>query len=689
MTKVFQSSTSKILSTNTANIIESNKENIIESDSDFREVVKKGYLLSQINLTTIPDIIQDAINEAIVQAKNTTLSDSLIQTLIQSLENLDSGIYKKTFIDNTISYLENIVTQKVSLEQVASIADSKIALATQNLVATSQVELLRSRIGNSESEIINVKNTINTKDLARANQILELEASIGDTFAGYSEAIDLTVDSNGNVKSQKIETLSTNIGLQLQEINQLIVDNNNEWSAKSVKLITSPTGAITGYSFQDGSGLKSTFEINADNFKIANSYNTFSPFSIVGTSLYFNGKISFTNTTNVPNFVLDTTLSNALITVNADITTAQNSANSANVLLTEIASDNKLTANEKINTKKEWDIIVSEYSKNITQANTYTVSTTSFTNAYNSLNTYISSLLTSLTTTSDIVGTTFRSMFKAYYDARTDLLNAIATKIKNDMTTTINNLTKVEDISWQQEVQNAINNNATYIDGGKITTGYIEVGRLKALTITADKLAPSSGTSTVWKNGGLISDNFNGNPVGNIGAPTVGFRLSANAEGTSLDPNIYGAYIKASYIESLYSPVIGTNNSGKFNYASSGSSVTVYGPLYSSGFIANRVTSLSSSILIIRGVFHFSASISRQSNSYSISKSLERSINGGVYTSVQTKSYSIAFGSIYDYGLSISHSLEFYYIEDLSALGSFNSLTYTIPGGTVQLVLHN
>ena len=69
MSKVFQSSTiSKILSTNKPNTIEVNNDNIIESDSEFREVVKKGYLLNNINLSTIPDIIQEAIDNAILAA---------------------------------------------------------------------------------------------------------------------------------------------------------------------------------------------------------------------------------------------------------------------------------------------------------------------------------------------------------------------------------------------------------------------------------------------------------------------------------------------------------------------------------------------------------------------------------------------------------------------------------------------
>lgn len=312
------SSSRTIFSKNKENIVETTSEDIILSDTDIREVIKKGYLLSQINLAEIPDIIQDAINQAITDAKTQTLSDALIQTLKDSLDNLDSGVYKKTYIDNTISYIENIALSKVNNSTLAGIISNQITYAIENLATTSQVSTLNSRVGDSESEITNVKNTINTKDLARANQITQLEASIDETFAGYSDAIDLYVDANGNVKSQKIETLTTNIGLQLQEINQLIVDADNNWKATSTKLITSPTGAITGYSFLDGSGLKSTFEINADNFKIANAYNTYSPFSIVGTSLYFNGKVNFSNVTGSEGIVTSTNIQSIF---NSNITT--------------------------------------------------------------------------------------------------------------------------------------------------------------------------------------------------------------------------------------------------------------------------------------------------------------------------------------------------------------------------------
>uniref|UniRef100_UPI00261E1DDE phage tail spike protein n=1 Tax=Bacteroides sp. TaxID=29523 RepID=UPI00261E1DDE len=129
----------------------------------------------------------------------------------------------------------------------------------------------------------------------------------------------------------------------------------------------------------------------------------------------------------------DATIATAQTTANNAATAASNaqtSANTANTLLSDIANDNKLTPVEKQATKKEWDVIVSEKSGTDTQADVFSVSRTVYDSAYDALNTYITPLLSNLTTTSDITGTTFRTNFKNYYDARTALLNAIAAKAK-------------------------------------------------------------------------------------------------------------------------------------------------------------------------------------------------------------------------------------------------------------------
>lgn len=108
---------------------------------------------------------------------------------------------------------------------------------------------------------------------------------------------------------------------------------------------------------------------------------------------------------------------------------AQASANTANSLLANIASDSKLTPDEKQSTKKEWDAIVAEYTPILNQGTEFGITTnkTNFTTKYNALSDYITPLLSNLTTTSDITGTEFRTKFAEYYTAKVNLLNSIST----------------------------------------------------------------------------------------------------------------------------------------------------------------------------------------------------------------------------------------------------------------------
>jgi hypothetical protein len=99
------------------------------------------------------------------------------------------------------------------------------------------------------------------------------------------------------------------------------------------------------------------------------------------------------------------------------------------------------------------------------------------------------------------------------------------------------------------EVVNSINSGqTTTINGGRLTTGSVTANQIAAGSVSADRLMAGISNSTVWTGGGLVSQNFDGNSYGDIGAPTQGFRLSSNAVGTLSDPNIYGAYIRGATI---------------------------------------------------------------------------------------------------------------------------------------------
>ncbi|MCZ2084165.1 MAG: phage tail protein [Flavobacteriales bacterium] len=107
---------------------------------------------------------------------------------------------------------------------------------------------------------------------------------------------------------------------------------------------------------------------------------------------------------------------------------AQTTANNAINQIDELGSDSKLTPSEKQVLVNEWNRIKSEYNQNNTVASSLGVPVTVYQSAYNSLNIYISPLLANLTTTTDIVGITFRTNFQNYYNACVAIVTAIGNK---------------------------------------------------------------------------------------------------------------------------------------------------------------------------------------------------------------------------------------------------------------------
>ena len=158
-------------------------------------------------------------------------------------------------------------------------------------------------------------------------------------------------------------------------------------------------------------------------------------------------------------------------------------------------------------------------------------------------------------------------------------------------------------------VANAINTNTTTINGSKITTGSIGAAQISANSVSADRFSSTTGLSSVWTGGGLVSANFNGNVNGNIGTPTAGFRLSSGAAGTNADPNIYGAYIRGSTISTsvlaidslkietspgVYGPFAFTSASSIQNVYQQDYSLyldNIYSPVYGDGYQNKRISS--------------------------------------------------------------------------------------------------
>ena len=197
----------------------------------------------------------------------------------------------------------------------------------------------------------------------------------------------------------------------------------------------------------------------------------------------------------------------------------------------------------------------------------------------------------------------------------------------------------------------AINNGTTTINGGKVTTN----------TLGANTLTPSTGASTTWAGGGLVSQNFNGNAVGSIGSPTQGFRLSSNAAGTSADPTIYGAYIKGATLEGTSLTVndvkvkaVGySNNFGPLtlnkNYGFVQGDSLSNPPLYSDTFISRQEGTGYSSLRLCATtstIEVYGTAEIKGGNNYYVTATIQKSINGGSWTDVATSSSNVKAGII-------------------------------------------
>lgn len=183
------------------------------------------------------------------------------------------------------------------------------------------------------------------------------------------------------------------------------------------------------------------------------------------------------------------------------------------------------------------------------------------------------------------------------------------------------NVTGTGNILTTGQAATDINAGTTTINGGKITTGSITANQIQANSVSADRLMAGTNGSTVWTGGGLVSSNFNGNPVGVIGSPTSGFRLSSNSAGNSSDPNIYGAYIRGSTIaasalavDSLkietavntFAPLSFASVASVQNQITSDYSLyldTIFSPVYSGGYYNKRVSSYQTPINLFMNCF--------------------------------------------------------------------------------------
>ena len=307
-----------------------NVATINTSTSKVAEVIPNNYTLSSGGLYSgylngnAPQWIADIMDVAISDYLSTNY-DNILDTYETQIGNLALGVSQNIVsIQNSEQSLNALITSTKS-ELDGSIAGVSDVVATK-VDAASASALVRTLVGSkwlaenestAESYIENIATTKVQEGFAENVVYTQLVSAVNDTttgLTGLATAKDLVFTKTGmdpvtgalGATSGYFQDLYAEVGDNAASITTVenVAATAYTWSAEASKLITSPDGNVTGWSFGDGSNVASNFIIQADKFQVSNSTTGLTPFSISGTDVQFNGKVSFTNVTGTSDVAL-------------------------------------------------------------------------------------------------------------------------------------------------------------------------------------------------------------------------------------------------------------------------------------------------------------------------------------------------------------------------------------------------
>ena len=119
------------------------------------------------------------------------------------------------------------------------------------------------------------------------------------------------------------------------------------------------------------------------------------------------------------------------MTLQEAIDRVEQQANESTQKLEDIASDNRITPDEKTQVSQEWETIKGEYPKIKNEAVKFGITPTNYNLRYDILDGYITPILSDMLGTTDIDRVHFKENFVNYYNSRQDLINSINDKIKS------------------------------------------------------------------------------------------------------------------------------------------------------------------------------------------------------------------------------------------------------------------
>ena len=260
------------------------------------------------------------------QAINTRITDQ--EAFVQAVETLNSTV-------------QNSEAEIVGIKQTYATKDFAMATAATTLEASLNSGAIKSSLGQLASTMTNQYGTMAQRmdvlestfeDLGLgvegyANATSGLETFVGKNAPGTNAPVIASSkfyqDLNVYLAGTDYTTGGTNTLVNQVTAAATGVESKFAYNS-SLKLdgATYNSGFGLATSLTPGSGIpvgSSEFWINADKFKLTTTgYNgvKYSPFSVNGIdgTITFNGKVSFSSVTNVPNYVLPAEVANAINT---------------------------------------------------------------------------------------------------------------------------------------------------------------------------------------------------------------------------------------------------------------------------------------------------------------------------------------------------------------------------------------
>lgn len=337
------------------------------------------------------------------------------------------------YVNNELVILGNVIsnindnTVKITTDQT-SIVDT---IANNTTEVTNQL----TTVNNS---IVVLGNTVTINNNNTNANIARLDTSISELETLASDAANNAVAANSDLADMASDNIITQSEKSRLYIDwKAIHDEYTDILNKAV-LYNEDTQAYSNSYFSLYNYLTS-YPISIDAVPADGSIWVTNPANIMIDGIYFRSK--FSDYYNQRQFLLNSiseTANTMISGVSYDTTVLASGVDDIIVEITNIASDNILSQNEKNTIFIDWKRIYDEYTDILTKATAVSVPTTTYTTAYTTLATYLTSAPISIenppttgavwcadTTSITIVGTDFRANFVTYYTERQLVLNAI------------------------------------------------------------------------------------------------------------------------------------------------------------------------------------------------------------------------------------------------------------------------